>query len=182
MRGIRVDNKIKQWALVLLARTSKRVYMEVAKVLKLPNVSYIYRLSNQIVSRNHSRGYSLCFQTIHTMKKRAIAEGWSPNAKIVVNAIDSASSAMGIQWDNSRNMMVGQDASSKFQPLHRKFREMAGRSSAAASGNNDVSIVYYFSLSQLNFTPLQLEHQQYPQYIGADSSCQGASRLQEHEC
>ena len=70
MRGIRVDNKIKQWALVLLARTSKRVYMEVAKVLKLPNVSYIYRLSNQIVSRNHSRGYLLCFQTIHTMKKK----------------------------------------------------------------------------------------------------------------
>ena len=78
------------------------------------------------------------------MKQRAIKEDWSPNAKIVVNAIDSASSAMGIQWDNSRNMMVGQDASCKFQPLHRKFREMAGRSSAAESGNNDVSIVYSF--------------------------------------
>ena len=64
MKGIRVDETIKQWALVLLARTSKRIYMEVAKVLKLPHISYIYRLSNQIVSKHHSRGSSFSLSSI----------------------------------------------------------------------------------------------------------------------
>lgn len=97
----------------------------------LPHISYVYKLSKQIVSSNNERAYSICFQTISTIEQRSIKEEWSKTACIGFNSIDSASAATGIEWDNTRNMMVGQCNAHKFQPFTKKFEMLAKKRKAA---------------------------------------------------
>ncbi|EJK60144.1 hypothetical protein THAOC_19553 [Thalassiosira oceanica] len=151
MRGIKYDTMILNWAVVFLARTSKRVYMEVAKVLKLPHISYIYRLSNRIVSRSSSRAYSLCTVTMNTMKMRSEKESWTSNQRLVVNAMDSASSATGLTWNNTKRTMMGQDSSDQFQPIHAKHSNLVSKQSN--SNMHDVN-----SANIIENIPLAKEH------------------------
>ena len=134
--GIRYDPAILNWSIVFLARSSRRLYCEVAKAFGLPSIDYVYKLSRKIVGSNSARAYSICVRTMATLQSRSVAEKWIPNQFIGLNSIDSASVATGIQWDNTRNMMVGQCQSHHFQPMTKKFHQMADERKADAAAED----------------------------------------------
>ena len=162
-RGIVYDPAILNWAVVFLARTSYRTYIEVAKVLQLPNVSYTYKLSRQIATNFKDRAYGLCPQTIHTIMEMGKAENWKDSAYLLFFSIDSANCATGIQWNNTTKTMVGQCEGHKVNPFAKKFEALAGRKrisdemeqgreddgeieAAAEQQSENVSMyIYYFS-------------------------------------
>ena len=95
------------------------------------------------------RAYSICLQTCLTIKKRRINESWRPNTCLGVNAIDSASSATGIQWDYRKNLMVGQAQDHKFQPITNKFQMMANNQKTSnPDSEKQVSILENLALAK----------------------------------
>jgi hypothetical protein len=113
------------WATVLHARTSKRVYNEISKVMKLPHISTIYRKGNELVSSRNSRAYSLCTQTLAAISRTADEQNWSDNQRLVFIAVDSANGVAGVEWDYTRQMIVGGCQEYKFQPMRRLFNTIA---------------------------------------------------------
>ena len=86
-------------------------------------MGYFVRASTH--SSNSARVFSVCLATMQTIEARAVREKWGRNECLGFNSIDSASVATGIQWDNTRRMMVGQCQSHHFQPMTNKFHQMA---------------------------------------------------------
>ena len=135
--GIRYDDKILEWCIVFLARTSIRTYTEVAEVFKLPHISYIYKLSCKVASRANRRGYSICIQTLETIKQQKLKEAWAPAACFGVMLYDSVSNATGITWANAQNNLIGQDKSHQFLPLTQKFQLRANNEKAALTESSE---------------------------------------------
>lgn len=136
-RRVRFDPVLTNWAIVFLACTSVNTYKEVAKVMMLPSISYIYKLSNDRVSRSNQRAYSLCIQTMNSTALRANAENWGEVDRIGFAALDSASAAVGVQWDYQRKKLVGQCNEHSFQPLTNKFQKQANRLKSFLDGERD---------------------------------------------
>jgi hypothetical protein len=70
-----------RWATIFLARTSKRVYNEVAKLMMLPDVSHIYRETAKIVSTTQNIAYGIHINTIESLSKRANEGQFSYNQR-----------------------------------------------------------------------------------------------------
>ena len=67
--------------LFFLARTSTRTYKEVAKVMKLPHISFIYTKTTEMVSTVADKGYVIDINTIRTVGERAKREKLTSHQK-----------------------------------------------------------------------------------------------------
>ncbi|KAL7542027.1 hypothetical protein ACHAWF_011062 [Thalassiosira exigua] len=113
------------WAIAFLAKTSSSVYKEVAKVMLLPDISYVYRKSKELVSRSSNKGYSLHLETIRTISQRATKEGWTGHQRRGTIAQDSANVKSTVEHDLVSNQFVGGDESHKIGTLSKLFQQMA---------------------------------------------------------
>ena len=120
-----VHPTILNWAIAFLAKASVSVYKEVANIMQLPDISYIYRKTNELVSTTADRGYSLNLQTIRTMGARATKDEWSANARRGVLAQDSCSLSAGIEHDHVTNRLIGGDETHRLGNLLNMFHLMA---------------------------------------------------------
>ena len=120
-----VHPTVLNWAIAFLAKTSVSVYKEVANIMQLPDISYIYRKTNELVSTTADRGYSLNLQTIRTMGERANKDQWSENARKGVLAQDSCSLSAGIEHDHVSNRLIGGDETHRLGNLSNMFHLMA---------------------------------------------------------
>lgn len=128
MRKVDHLQEIERWAIVMHARTSYRVYNEIAKVMRLPHISTVYKKGNEVVSTGSTRAFSLCTVTLSTLSKMADRKQLNDNQRLVVFAIDSANVNSGLQWDYVRNEMVGTCDGIAYQQLRQMFNAMASTS------------------------------------------------------
>jgi hypothetical protein len=59
------------WAIAFLARTSSRVYEEVAKIMMLPHISHVYRKTAKLISTLSDKAFGLHLNTIRSISERA---------------------------------------------------------------------------------------------------------------
>ncbi len=59
------------WAITFLAQTSAYVYKEVALVMMLPDISYVYRKTADMISTNKDKAFTLHMNTIQSISDRA---------------------------------------------------------------------------------------------------------------
>ena len=90
-RQVPVHPTILWWSIGFLAKHSQSCYKEVAKVMKLPNISYVFRKMKEMVSRSNDKGYAIHFTTLKTMKERAKEQGWTSHQCTGAIAEDSDS-------------------------------------------------------------------------------------------
>ena len=132
-----VDEALLNWSIAFLARTSTTTYKDVAKVMRLPDISYVYRKTNEMVSGAADRGYAINIQTIKTLSDRANRENWSPQARRGCLAQDSASIKAGIEHDYVSNQLIGGDESHRLSNLTTMFRSLAQKVRDASTENED---------------------------------------------
>ena len=113
------------WAIAFHAKTSVSIYKEVQKIMQLPDISYIYRKTNEMVSTTADRGYSINITTIKTISERAKKDNWSEHARNGVLAQDSCSLNAGIEHDHVSNRLIGGDETHKLGNLTNMFHLMA---------------------------------------------------------
>ena len=68
---------ILNWAIAFLAKTSSRTYKEVASIMLLPDISYVYRKIRELVLRYSDKSYSLHLATLGSICDRVKKEGWT---------------------------------------------------------------------------------------------------------
>jgi hypothetical protein len=78
------------WAIAFLARTSARVYAEVAIIMMLPHISHFNRKTVELVSTQSNKASDLHISTIQSIYERACREKWTRHQRIGVVAHDSA--------------------------------------------------------------------------------------------
>jgi len=61
------SSTILYWAMAFLARTLNTIYKEVAKVMMLPDISHIHRLTGKIVSTHSGKAFCLLIKTIQSL-------------------------------------------------------------------------------------------------------------------
>ncbi|KAL9182387.1 hypothetical protein ACHAXT_013039 [Thalassiosira profunda] len=113
------------WAIAFLARTSASVYNEVAKVMQLPHISYIYRKTAELVSTMGDKAYAVNMDTIRTIGARATKEGWTDHQRRGCLGQDSASLHTIIEHDYVSNTLVGGDESHRLGGLTHMFQLLA---------------------------------------------------------
>jgi hypothetical protein len=95
------------WAIAFLARTSGRVYGEVAKIMMLPHISHVYRETAMLVSTQRDKAFGLHINTIRSIHERANRKKWTRHQRIGVVAQDSANINATIKHDYVSNMLKG---------------------------------------------------------------------------
>ena len=120
-----VHTKLLMWAIAFLAKTSASVYKEVAKVMKLPHISYIYKKTAEMISTIGDKGYAINIATIRTMGERAEQEKWTPHQRTGVLGQDSCNLNAGIEHDYVTNTLVGGDESHRLGDLSHMFQVLA---------------------------------------------------------
>eukprot|EP00984_Skeletonema_dohrnii_P013632 scaffold5653_cov95-Skeletonema_dohrnii-CCMP3373.AAC.7 len=137
-----------KWSIVFHARTSKRVYSEASKLMKLPHISTIYRKGNEIVSSSSSRAYSLCTQTLASISRMADEQKWCENKRLVFIAMDSANAVEGLEWDHVRKEIIGGCQEYQSQPLRQFFNLIAdSQQSDSNDGNEGDGVEYVGSIA-----------------------------------
>ena len=121
MRQVKQAEELVVWAIVLHARTSNRVYKEIAKVMKLSHISTVYKKGNELVSTGSTRAFSLCTVTLSMLSQMADRKKWNDNQRLVFLAIDSANINTGLQWDYVRQQMVGGCEGGSYQQVRQMF-------------------------------------------------------------
>ena len=66
-KRVPVHPVILNWAIAFLAKTSSSIYREVAKIMMLPDISYVYRKSQEMVSRSSDKGYAIHIATLRSL-------------------------------------------------------------------------------------------------------------------
>jgi hypothetical protein len=123
------SSTILYWAMAFLARTSNTVYKEVAKVMMLPDISHIHRLTGKIVSTHSSKAFCLHIKTIQSLRERAICicEKWTPHQMIGVIAHASTNIKAGIEHNYVTNTLKEGDESHRLETCSHLFGLMAQR-------------------------------------------------------
>jgi hypothetical protein len=121
------SSTILYWAMAFLARTLNNVYKEVAKVMMLPDISHIHRLTGKNVSKHSNKAFCLHIKTIQSLRERAICEKLTPHQMIGVIAQDSANIKAGIEHDYAINTLKGGDESHRLEMCSHLFELMAQR-------------------------------------------------------
>lgn len=127
MRQVNQVVELVLWAMAMHARTSNRVYKEIAKVMKLAHISTVYKKGNELVSTGSTRAFSLCTVTLSMLSQQADRRKLNDNQRLVFFAIDSANINAGLQWDYVRNQMVGGCEGIAYQQVRQMFYAMASR-------------------------------------------------------
>jgi len=122
------SSTILYWAMAFLACTSNTIYKEVAnKVMMLPDISHIHRLTGKIVSTHGGKAFCLHIKTIQSLREHATREKWTPQQMIGVIAQDSANIKAGIEHDYATNTLKGGDESHRLETCSHLFGLMAQR-------------------------------------------------------
>jgi hypothetical protein len=78
------SSTIMYWAMAFLAHMSNTIYKEVAKIMMLPDISHIHRLTEKIVSTHSCKTFCVHIKTIQSLQEHAIHEKWTPHQMIGV--------------------------------------------------------------------------------------------------
>ncbi|KAL7527593.1 hypothetical protein ACHAXR_005041, partial [Thalassiosira sp. AJA248-18] len=135
------------------AKTSTAVYKEVAKVMLLPDISYVYRKTNELISKSHGKAYSIHMGALQGLKERADKEGWSCHQRIGCLGQDSANVKKDIEHDHVSNKFVGCDESHKLGTLSKMFHSMAQNVKDAAAAEQEVEEEAEAEQGGVNSTP-----------------------------
>ena len=148
------------WAIAFLARTSARVYAEVAKVMMLPHISHIYRETAKLVSTQRDKAFGLHMNTIRSIHQRSCRENWTLHQRIGVVAQDSANINATIEHDYVSNLIKGGDQTHCLATLSQMFQTMAQKVRDTESGGRDTGspAVAYEQSSILENLSLANEH------------------------
>jgi regulator of replication initiation timing len=132
-RKVKCVQLILDWSIVFLARTSKRIFNEVRKVMRLPSYSWVCKVSSERVSRTDSKAFSICIVTLSEMRKQSEAENWSSTTKCGFLAADAAAITEGLQWNYTSNKLEGSCELQKYQQVTNKFHKMANQMNGDAN-------------------------------------------------
>ncbi|KAL7529972.1 hypothetical protein ACHAWF_003182 [Thalassiosira exigua] len=124
------------WAIVFLAKTSASIYKEVAKVMLLPDISYVYHKSRKLVSRSSDGGYTLHLETIHSVSRCGKKDKWTDHQRQGTIREDSANIKATLEHDNVTNNCVSGDESHNIGTLSRLFQDMARKVKGTDDGND----------------------------------------------
>jgi len=113
------------WAIAFLARTSASTYKEVARVMKLPNISYIYRKTAEMVSTMGDKAYFINSDTIRTLGARAKKENWTEHQRTGALSVDSCNVTPQYEHDYVSNGLVGGDETHRLGSLTHMFQLLA---------------------------------------------------------
>jgi hypothetical protein len=122
------------WAIAFLARTSKRVYEEVAKVMMLPHISHVYRKKAKLVSMQSDKAFGLHINTIQSIHEHACCKKWMRHQRIGTVAQDSAHINATIKHDYVSKMIKGGNQTHCLAILLQMFQTMAKKVRDAESG------------------------------------------------
>ena len=128
---------IMNWAIAFLARTSSSVYKDVQNVMMLPDISYVYRKTAEMVSTNNDKAWGLHLHTIRSIAERAKRENWTNHQRIGVIAQDSANIKSGIEHDYKSNKLKGGDETFGIANLSKMFQALAQEVKDAESNEED---------------------------------------------
>ena len=129
------------WAIAFLARTSTRVYAEVAKIMMLPHISHVYRKTTKLISLKCDKAFGLHINTIRSIHKRARCKKWTRHQRIGVVAQDSANINASVEHDFVSKMIKGGDQTHCLATLLQMFQTMAQKVRDAESGGGESGIV-----------------------------------------
>ena len=113
------------WSIGFLAKNSSSCYKEVQKVMRLPDISYVYKKMKELVSRSDDTGFGIHFTTLQTMKERADRENWTTHQRTGVIAEDSANINTSVEHDIVSNKFIGGDESHRLGTFSKLFATMA---------------------------------------------------------
>jgi hypothetical protein len=146
----RYDPRILNWAIGLLARTSHSIYADIAKVMMLPDRSYVMRKSSELVSTRGTKSHAMCLNTMDTvdrnLKKMGHMEG--SNARVGVISLDAVNCSAGLEWDRHGHKMVGMDETLCYEVVTKQFKKIAANAATGyeegldSSEADKVCIVY----------------------------------------
>ena len=122
------------WAIAFLARTSVRVYAEVAKIMMTPHISHVHRKTAKLISLKCNKAFGLHINTIWSIHERACCEKWTWHQRIGVVAQDSANINASVKHDYVSNMIKGNDQTHFLVTLLQMFQTMTQKVRDAESG------------------------------------------------
>jgi hypothetical protein len=164
-KQVRFHPLLIDWSMAFLAKTSASVYNEVAKVMMLPNISYVYKKTAEAISTKKDKAGALHMNTIHSIGERATKEKWTSLQRTGVIAQDSANIKSGIEHDYTSNKFVGGDETHSVVTLSRMFQALAQEVQAEKNNvlddDEDAAISSTSSIPQnaiLDNLPLAEEH------------------------
>jgi len=113
------------------------VYKDVAKVMLLPDISYVYRKTAEMVSTNNDKAWGLHLNTIKSLAEHANRENWTKHQRFGVIAQDSANIKSGIEHDYKSNQLKGGDETFGIANLSKMFQALAQEVKDAESNEDD---------------------------------------------
>jgi hypothetical protein len=144
--------------MAFLACVSNTIYKEVAKILMLPDISHIHRLTGKIVSTHSGKASCVHMKTIQLLQERAICETWTPHQMISVIAQDLANIKTGIEHNYTSNTLKGCNESHRlelcshlFGSIAQRMKDLLPSGSAATMEQSQHSLIF-------NNIPLAKEH------------------------
>jgi hypothetical protein len=113
------------WAIAFLARTSSRVYGEVAKIMMLPHISHVYRKTTKLISTQRDKAFGLHVNTIQSISEHARREQWTHYQRIGALVQDSANLNVTIKHDYMSKMLKDGDQTHRLATLSQMYQMMA---------------------------------------------------------
>jgi hypothetical protein len=149
------------WAIAFLARTSGRVYAEVAKIMMLPYISHVYREMAKLASTQRDKAFGLHINIIRSVHEGANRKKWTRHQRIGTVVQDSANINATIKHGYVSNMLKGGNQTHCLATLSQMFQSMAQKVRDAESGDGEsgsTTMVTQQQSSNLGNLPLVKEH------------------------
>jgi hypothetical protein len=129
------------WTIVFLARTSVRVYAEVAKIMILPYISHVYRKTAKLISLKWDKAFGLHINTIWSIHECARRKKWMWHQRIGGVVQDSANINATVEHDYVSNMIKGGNPQTHcVATLPQMFQTMAQKMRDAQRGTRIIEI------------------------------------------
>ncbi len=122
-KRVKYHPPLMNWAIAFLARTSARVYAEVAKVMMLLYISHIYRETAKLVSTQRDKAFGLHMNTIRSIHQHSCRENWTLHQRIGVVVQDLANINATIEHKYVSNLIKGVDQTHCLATLSRVLHE-----------------------------------------------------------
>ncbi len=129
------------WAIAFLARSSARVYAEVAKIMMLLHISQVYRKTKKLISSKCDKAFGLHTNTVRSIHEHVCCDKWMRHQRIGVVAQDSANVNASVEHDYVSNMIKGGDQTHCLVTLLQMFQTIPQKVRDAESGGGESGIV-----------------------------------------
>lgn len=126
-KKLHYDQRIFDWAVMLLARTSGSIYEEIAAVMMLPSKSWLLRKIREDVNMRTTWAFSVCTQTTATTDSKLMEKIFSPGSNTLLGmlAFDLAEARPNLGFNHVDFGLTGQDRGNFFNSVTAQFRAMA---------------------------------------------------------